>query len=101
MAKRIRDFSEAELDALAEEMAVNVERMRAAPELAVIQAMVEAGCPRKDAVAQMATEQLEGFARQFYLDTLDARLGNPEAKERVERCREVWGRMTQRREEQR
>jgi hypothetical protein len=98
---RLKDFSDAELDALAEEMAVNVERMRAAPKLAVIEAMVEAGCPRKDAVQQMATEYFQGFARQFYLDTLDARLGNPEAKARVERCREVWGRLTQRREEQR
>lgn len=96
----IAKMTDAELSALAEEMALNVERMNRASDEDVIGAMVEAGCPRKDAEAQMATGGLAQFAKQFYLDSLDAKLGNPEAKERVERCREAWGRMTKRRQEQ-
>lgn len=94
-------LSDVELDAIAEEMAVNVERMRSASREDVIGAMVECGCPRRDAENQFANRQLEGYARQFYIDYLDAKTGNPAAKERVERCREVWGRMTRRREAQR
>ena len=93
-------YTDAELDALAEEMAQNIERMRDAPEADVIAALIECGMPRRDAAAQL-NGPLGGFARQFYLDYLDAKLGNPTAAERVERCREAWGAMTRRREAQR
>jgi hypothetical protein len=94
-------LTESELNTLAEEMAVNVERMRNASVKEVVGALVECGMPRRDAEQQMKNVGLEGFARQFYLDWLDAKLGNSEAKARVERCREKWGSMTRRREEQR
>jgi hypothetical protein len=97
----ISKLSEAEVDALVEEMSQNIERARDASETDVIGALVECGMPRKDAEGQMTNSGMEWFARQFYLDYLDAKLGNPEAKERVERCREQWGKMTRRREEQR
>lgn len=94
-------LNEAELDALSEELALNVERMREASREDVLGAMIECGCPRRDAESQFANPQLEGYARQFYLDWLDAKTGNPAAKDRVERCREAWGKMTKRREAQR
>jgi hypothetical protein len=62
--------------------------------------LTECGMPRKDAANQILHPHFEGFARHFYLDYLDAKLGNPEARARVDGCREVWGRMTRQREEQ-
>lgn len=97
----ISKLTETEIDALVEEMASNIERMRNATQKEVIGALVECGMPRKDAEQQVTNSGLEWFARQFYLDYLDAKIGNPEAKGRVERCREQWGKMTRRREEQR
>jgi hypothetical protein len=97
----LRTWSDDELDAMAEQMAQNVERMRAASERDVIAAMIECGCPRRDAEQQLKHSGLAVFARQFYLDYLDAQLGNSEAKQRLERVREGWGQLTQRREEQR
>ena len=93
----VRGLSDVELDALAEELSVNVERMRNATRGEVVGAMIEAGCPRHDAEEQFANRQLEGYARQFYLDWLDSKTGNPEARARVEKIREFWGRMNKRR----
>lgn len=93
-------MDDAELNQLAEEMALNVERMRNASQDDVIAAMVECGCPKLDAERQFQNTGLEGFARQFYLDYLDSKLGNKEATDRLERVRQMWGTMTKRKEEQ-
>lgn len=96
----LRNWTEAELDALAEEMAANVKRMNEATDSEVIRCLVDNGMPRKDAAQQMKVHGLASFARQFYLDVQDAKLGNPEAKGRVEACREAWGKMNKRKLEQ-
>lgn len=89
----LRRWTDAELDALAEEMAQNVTRMNLATDTEVVRCLIDAGMPPEDAAQQMKMPGLAGFARQFYLDVQDATLGNPEAKARVEACREAWGRM--------
>jgi hypothetical protein len=93
-------MSEVEQAALAEELAANVERMREPSREDVIGCLIENGMPPIDAERQMQNSGLEGFARQFYIDAQDARLGHDKAKERVERCREVWGQMSDRRRQQ-
>lgn len=97
----LKEWSDAEKNALAEEMALNYERMMVLTRDEVVGAMVECGCPRKDAEQQFANEQLSIYARQFYIDLQDSKLGDERAKERVERCKEAWGQMNKRREEQR
>lgn len=90
----LKDWTEEELDALAEEMAHNVRRMNEATDSEVIRCLIDNGMPGEDAAQQLKMHGLASFARQFYLDVQDAALGNPEAKMRVEACREAWGRMT-------
>lgn len=91
----VSKLSEVEKDLLAEQLAANWERLWAPTDNEVIRCLVDHGMPRKHAQVQVtgAGHQMAVFARQFYVDAADAKLGDPEAKERVERCREMWGKM--------
>lgn len=95
---RLRDWTDAELDALAEEMALNVERMNKATDQEVIRCLIDNGMDPESAAQQLKMPGLAGFARQFYLDAQDAKLGSAEAKARVNSCREAWASMTRTRE---
>lgn len=90
----LKDWTDAELDALAEEMALNVKRMNEATDSEVIRCLIDNGCPAEDAAQQLKMYGLASFARQFYLDVQDAKLGNPEAKARVGQVRDAWGKLT-------
>lgn len=90
-------YTDAELNAIAEEMAVNYERLMEAKESDVIAAMVGCGCTEHAAREQLKHPQLGLYARQFYLDYVDMNFGNVEAKRRVEKCRESWGRLSRQR----
>lgn len=59
----------------------------------VMATMIEHGCPKKAALRQVQDPQLRGFAARFHLDVADARLGNPEARARVEHVTSGWDRM--------
>lgn len=90
-------LSDAELNQVAEEMATNFERMWEAKDGDVIAAMVECGCPQSHAVQQLKMHGLAVFARQFYLDYVDGKMGNPAAQIRVQKVKEAWARLSERR----
>lgn len=89
-------LSDAELNQVAEEMATNFERMWEASDKDVIAAMIECGCDPKAAEQQLKIDGLATFARQFYLDYVDGKMGNPAAQVRVLKVQEAWGRLRQR-----
>lgn len=86
-------LSDVELGQVAEEMADIYERAMAPSTRQVIAKMVHYDCPRRAAEQQMKHGGLALYARLFYVDAEDAERGDPEAKERLERCREAWGRL--------
>lgn len=90
----LKNWTDTELDALAEEMAQNVVRMNQATDQEVIRCLIDNGMEAESAAQQLVMPGLASFARQFYLDVQDTALGNPEAKARVEHVREAWGRMS-------
>jgi hypothetical protein len=86
-------MSDAELGVVADEMAGIYERAMSPSEMQIIAKMVHYGCPRQAAQQQMNHPGLALYARQFYVDAEDAEHGDPDAKERVEKCREAWSRL--------
>lgn len=86
------------LDELAELMSLQVERLATVDDREVIGAAVACGMPVMDAQNQLrAGGRIAQALRLFYLDFIDSKTGDPLARERIEMCREMWGRMTERR----
>lgn len=59
----------------------------------VIQTLIEHGCPKKAAVRQMQDPLLKGHGARFHVDVADAKLGDPDAKARVEYVTGLWAKM--------
>jgi hypothetical protein len=93
MAIDFSKLTDVELDLIAEELAGTVERMQNVTDSEAIRCMIDNGCPARDAAEQVKHPQLGVFARQFYVDCQDARLGNAEARAKVEAVREGWAKM--------
>jgi hypothetical protein len=64
----------------------------------VAETLIAHGMPERSAREQVRTPGLRTFAAKFHLDTVDAKLGDRAAAERVEHCRAGWARMSAGRE---
>jgi hypothetical protein len=59
----------------------------------VLRVLVDNGCPRADALGMLNNPQMRLGAFRFYFDTIDAALGDKDAKYRVEHVTVTWSRM--------
>jgi hypothetical protein len=86
-------LSDQELWSLAGEAAELRIRLAEASPGEVLQTLLEHGCPKKAALRQVQDPLLRGHAARFHVDVADARLGDGEARARVEHVTGGWAKL--------
>lgn len=96
MSEKVRPYehlSDPELNELTDEAAKLRMRVTLTDPRDVIAVLTELGCPRADVMGMLRDPTMRLGAFRVYFDSLDARLGDQEAKDRLEFITTSWSRM--------